>query len=405
MRPDDALVFSVARFATMMGAQRRFAEAHGIDLRSPAGRAAARAAYYAENYLVGEQLSRICGTAVANAIGTSVGSQSLTLWPSLTRTYEGAAIAMGWEAFGRWHRELGAALAPKGSGLVYNATTTSNGHRADASTITMHALILDADGSGDWFVLHQALVSFQLAFILHRSGGHTSAAPRWRAIIPFSAPVDTSGAPLAAAWRGAYDTCRTVFGALACLSGPGFDPATGAPSHAWYPGSRRTYDAPPREVICRHGATLDLPALLSRLPASTVKAREVQGWLAPVESPSLLELAFEEAGMLGRAIGKGRFAVRCPWNSMHSDPLGDGEEATSSTILFPASSAGNIGGFLCSHSACGSRHVDAVLAALPLAAVRRARIRHRPGLGSWGSGFGRLPGLRTSFPRYWSDDW
>ena len=89
------------------------------------------------------------------------------------------------------------------------------------------------------------------------------------------------------------------------------------------------------------------------------------------DRPSLLRLAFAEAGMLGHELGGGKVAVRCPWESQHST----GTRFNGSTLLWPPVNGGNIGGFWCSHH-CGSRDWGDVLDVLPPEAVERAWARH-----------------------------
>lgn len=84
--------------------------------------------------------------------------------------------------------------------------------------------------------------------------------------------------------------------------------------------------------------------------------------------PSLLFVAFNEAGMLIRHCGGGFSIVRCPW-----DRPGDGHRSES-TFLTLTISPPNIGKFFC--AACGHKQAEEVLAALPGNAVLRARQIH-----------------------------
>lgn len=86
---------------------------------------------------------------------------------------------------------------------------------------------------------------------------------------------------------------------------------------------------------------------------------------------SLLELAFEAAGMLGPLLNHGRRTVKCPWVHLHTT----GSTFDSSTILFPAIEGSDIGRFHCSHSHCSERSHEDVLDVLPEEAVTIANER------------------------------
>jgi hypothetical protein len=227
-------------------------------------------------------------------------------------------------------------------------------------------------------------------------------------VIPLARPF-TIGSPAAVeTWRAVYATCRVVFGAVARLHGAGFDPATDAPSHAWYPGCRRTVTAPPRRAFCVGGGALDLDALLAALPEDVRPMRVATRGRWVSEFPSLLELLFAEADMLGRDLGQGRSAVICPWNDCHTEPLAPGAEPSSATVIFPPNSPANIGKFWCAHSSCGSKTIDELIAVMPADSVQRARLEHRGATAGatrlcFGSSLStalpaRLPSLRGDLP-------
>jgi hypothetical protein len=67
-------------------------------------------------------------------------------------------------------------------------------------------------------------------------------------------------------WRAAYATARTALGALGRLLGEGFDPTVDAPSVPVFITERRRPEDPPRQVVWRHGASLDIHALCAALP-------------------------------------------------------------------------------------------------------------------------------------------
>jgi hypothetical protein len=328
------------------------------------------------HHLADEPLRRLAHGALAASVGPRASHTTWTEWPSIEHTQGGTRRTARWEDYGRRHMEWAQLVAAKGEGTVYNPTSNATGYRNNASTLEMHALHLDADGVGDWLVIFTILMELGLAFLAHRSGGHTPALPKWRLVLPLTRTFRTDGETGVLAWRTAYTVARVAFGALAQLTGPGFDPATDGPHHPWFPASRRRPEDPLREVFQNHGATLDLHALLAHLPrppAPQVRAQPHQ--TRRTSSPSLLQLAFEAAGMLGRHLGGGKFAVVCPWNHLHTAPLKPHEDPTSSTVIFPTNSEMATGHFYCSHS-CGSRPLPEVLDALPAHAVEHARACH-----------------------------
>lgn len=77
-------------------------------------------------------------------------------------------------------------------------------------------------------------------------------------------------------------------------------------------------------------------------------AREVH---PPDAGASRLGQAFERLGMLGKRLDEGKRTVVCPWEAEHST----GKSHDSSTVLFPPSTPGGLGGFHCSHSHCDGR--------------------------------------------------
>jgi hypothetical protein len=315
-------------------------------------------------------------------------------------------MILPWSGFFAWLAHLGRAVAPKGEGIVYNPTSTTDGGRRNGATAAVHELILDCDGTGTWDELWRVAAGLGLALLTHESGGAAPGIPKWRAVIPLARPFAITSQVTVETWRAAYATCRVVFGSLARLRGAGFDPATDAPSHPWYPGCRRTTAAPPRHAYCIEGAALDLEALLAAVPPDlTTPSAAARGrWVS--EFPSFLELVFAEAGLLGRDLGRGRSAVVCPWNDCHTEPLGPEDDPSSATVIFPPNSPTNIGGFWCAHSSCGTKTLDELLAVLPADAVQRARLLHHRAdvaAGAHGAFGSTLPRLPARLPRLWSN--
>ncbi|HEX8704818.1 MAG TPA: hypothetical protein VF815_38655, partial [Myxococcaceae bacterium] len=248
--------------------------------------------------LADESLRRLAHRALAASVGPRVSHTTWTEWPSIEHTWRGTRRTAFWEDYGRRHMEWVQLLAAKGVGPVYNPTSNATGYRNNASTLEMHALHLDADGVGDWHVLFALLVERGIAFLAHRSGGNAPALPKWRIVLPLTRPFHTAAETGVLAWRTTYAVARVTFGALAQLTGPGFDPATDGPHHPWFPGARRRPADPLREVFQNHGATLDLHALLDHLPRPPAPQSRAQSHQTRrTSSPSLLQLAFEAAGM------------------------------------------------------------------------------------------------------------
>jgi hypothetical protein len=367
----DREAFAAARRFTDRQAANRFLAEHGVHQHGEQA-AALKAAYNHTPFLLPEGVRRLSMHALSQALGPTVSTITCTVWPSVTTTWGGARFTVPWQGYGIWHSVNARAMAAKGDGFVYNPTSNCTGYRANESTEAMYALNLDCDGTGDWFELWSIIDGLGMATLMHRSGGYQPGLPKWRLTLPLAQPVITLGPASVLWWRLGYSTARTVFGSLGRLLGPGFDPATDGPHHPWYPGSRRTVDAPPREVVQRTGRTLDLFALVASLPPPEMSVSTSTPNSGLSATPSLLELAFEEAGMLGHDLGNGRRAVICPWNDSHTQPLSADADPTSSTVIFGGRSGPNLGAFACAHS-CGNQSVDSVLDALPPEAVARAR--------------------------------
>lgn len=73
--------------------------------------------------------------------------------------------------------------------------------------------------------------------------------------------------------------------------------------------------------------------------------------------------AFVDSGMYGRALGDGKHAVICPWESDHTRP--DWTGCSGGTVIWePQCSASNVAIFHCSHAHCQGRYMAAALAAI-----------------------------------------
>ena len=163
---------------------------------------------------------------------------------------------------------------PKRGGWVFEPTTNPTGVRENVATVSMHALFLDCDSSGEWDWLRYELSQLQLCHIVYQSGGWTPATPKWRAVLPLARPFDVSTEEKRDAWKVAYNHARVLFGALGRLDGVGFDPATETPCNPWFLTERRTSGDAERSVAWRPGRALDLELLSSLLPTPVVATRE-----------------------------------------------------------------------------------------------------------------------------------
>lgn len=113
----------------------------------------------------------------------------------------------------------------------------------------------------------------------------------------------------------------------------------------------------------------DRTAHLADIPLASVPEWLVAQLAPPTSQPmpsgpvldGILGRAFHAVGWLGRRIGEGKAAARCPWESAHTC----GTRFDGSTVVFGPLLAGGRGWFHCSHSHCLGRRQDEVLEALP----------------------------------------
>lgn len=103
----------------------------------------------------------------------------------------------------------------------------------------------------------------------------------------------------------------------------------------------------------------------------------------PPKQPSLpsssedgwLLTAFKAAGLFKRELGPDRAAVRCPWESEHSNPSSDQD---SSTVVFRPTAGRTLGHFHCSHAHCVDRTLADVRTVLPAMATDAANRAYPP---------------------------
>lgn len=239
--------------------------------------------------------------------------------------------------------EQGRLVCPKAQAEIFGLFKTADGRRTDPSIAYISGVALDCDGTGSWDLLKQVLDRLGIGYILYQSSSYTAAAPKWRCIMVLDRPFEIKQPSDRATWVGLYRYISEMIGAVAGLSGKGFDGSTTNVSRIWYVGPRPLEAAPAREVVWGAGVCLSLEKLLVAVPSATVGTSRA----APGEFKlSLAGLAFELAGNVGRHLGEGKVAVRCPRDSEHSNPIGLGRPDTS-TVVFSTSS---FGGFKCQHS-------------------------------------------------------
>jgi hypothetical protein len=190
-----------------------------------------------------------------------------TLWlGGAEDTYDGRTFSGTISQFVKLLEERARAYAPKRSGWVIEPTTNTNGWRGNASTVAMHALFLDCDGTGTWDEILHILNELGFCYVAYQSGGWTPTTPKWRVVLPLHAPHDTSTDAGQNAWKTIYNNCRVVFGAVAKLLNVGFDPATETPCSPWFLTEKRDLADPERQVVWRPGHALDLVSLTLALP-------------------------------------------------------------------------------------------------------------------------------------------
>jgi hypothetical protein len=159
-------------------------------------------------------------------------------------------------------------VASKREGYVVEPTTNRDGQRTNASTLAMHALFLDCDGTGSWNSLLTALRDLNFAFVAYQSGGWTPHAEKWRIVLPLAQPFDVSDEKKREQWKVFYNHARVLFGSVAELRGVGFDPATDTPCCPWFLTERRNPDDLPRQVVSHlAGHRLDAMSMCIALPA------------------------------------------------------------------------------------------------------------------------------------------
>ena len=264
----EEAAFTVAREAVGRTAFTRYKQREGaIDEKSVSE---AEARFRTLPLLLDPNLRSLALSAVAAARGRrATGSTPFpaTIWlGGAEDTHDGRTFSGSIAQFVKVLEQRAKVHAPKRTGWVIEPTTNTNGWRGNASTVAMHALFLDCDGTGSWDELLATLTALDYCFVAYQSGGWTAETPKWRVVIPLHAPHNTSTEMGQNAWKTLYNNCRVVFGALAKLHNVGFDPATETPCSPWFLTEKRDENDPERQIVWREGHSLDLTALTIALP-------------------------------------------------------------------------------------------------------------------------------------------
>jgi P4 family phage/plasmid primase-like protien len=309
-------------------------------------------------------------------------------------TRDGDFLTGSWQDFGEFLVSYSSTVVvAKGAGAWFTPARSENGRCRDQDIVCIVQLSLDCDGAGDWDTLQEILSKAGLAYIVQRSSSHGPEKPKWHLHIPLY--LHWSGSKKE--WRRIYRHTVAWFSAVAGLRVDlsvvppeyGFDSKPERLGQPWFIPVRRTEQDPVPETVIVEGGAFDFEAFLTATgfdPESVVaqvdtiadggrargvRAKTVHGPAACQPGESLLELAFEEAGMLGPTNSEEKHAVRCPWEKSHTT----GTTFDFSTILFPPKAGSDVGWFYCSHAHCEGHSNGDALNALPPEAVARAEER------------------------------
>lgn len=264
-------IFLEIRNATDRKACEQWLKAQDINSDNAADIETAKQRWRALPFLLHPDLYSLALDALKEARGRIIDERErfhATIWPGgATDTHNGRAFLGRYADFVTLLHERAQRLAPKREGWVIEPTITTDGRRTNASTLSMHAMFLDCDGSGSWDKLIEVLTHLNFAFVAYQSGGWTPVSPKWRIVLPLSQPFNTRTKEAIATWKTLYGHARVVFGAVGTLIGEGFDPTTETPCIPWFMTERRAATDLPRQVIWRAGHSLDLMSLAMALPA------------------------------------------------------------------------------------------------------------------------------------------
>ena len=266
-----AEAFSSARGSISRAACNRWLQVQGVDKDDAAAADQAKQRWQQLPLLAHPDVLALSLNALEGARGAQVDSgtpfPSMIWYGGATDTYAGYRFkgTVG-DFVTHVLRARAEEIAPKRCGWVVTPTSSTDGHRVNASTTAVHALNLDCDGRGNWDRLLSELGRLGIAYIAYQSGGWSPSTPKWHILLPLAHPFDTSSTDKLAAWKASYNTARTVFGVVGGLSGEGFDPTVETPCIPIFITERRQESDPPRQVVWAPGHALDLIALIAALP-------------------------------------------------------------------------------------------------------------------------------------------
>jgi hypothetical protein len=307
--------FLAARSGTDRGAWMRWLRSEVADRTDDAAVAAAAACWKNISPLQDPALASFSLCSLASARGRRVDGRSsfpATFWfDGATGTGTGGSRPgthfLGTIAeFVEVLVERSTHLAPKREGWVVEPTTNVDGRRTNDSTVEMHALFLDCDGTGTWDRLLGALADLDFAHVAYQSGGWSPEVPKWRVVLPLHAPHDVASEDRRQTWKAIYNHARVALGSVGDLGSVGFDPATETPCCPWFLTERRAEGDPPRQVTWRPGHSLDLVALALALPSHDPARRAtVCAAASSVEEVALGDARLEEiVSRLARATSR-----------------------------------------------------------------------------------------------------
>jgi len=126
-----------------------------------------------------------------------------------------------------------------------------------------------------------------------------------------------------------------------------------APPSVHPSGKRYAWKVPPGKTPLAPAPSWLLAGPTKRAPARIEQPPKPVAGIDAADTP--LGKMFAENGLLGKLLEGGKRAVVCPWQTEHTT----GKSLDSSTVIFPSSSPGGLGGFHCSHSHCSGRSAKA----------------------------------------------
>jgi hypothetical protein len=236
--------------------------------------------------------------------------------------------------------------------------------------VVMVLFIADADGpdhlaTDDWWLgellkLDALRHVFPGAFIYRTRGGY-------RVLYWLPTPYVVHSPAAVAQWKAEYlawiAVLRVRFDILADPACQDWQRLYRVPHATRIPGgrpeSRETLGSPYRIGVWSCEPTIaerELAKTLARKP-STRAPREHRHERAIYGGDGVLFYAFQARGWLGDAIEPGKWAVRCPWDDLHTK----GTAFNTSTVLFGPGAGDTFGWLHCSHGHCQQRDIRDVL--------------------------------------------